>query len=325
MKELLRLENLRTQYHTEVGDLMAVDDVSFTVYEGETLAVVGESGSGKSQTAFTVMQLIPSPPGKILGGKVWFKGRDLLQLPEDEMRKVRGNEISMIFQEPMTSLNPVHTIGKQIAEVLIVHGKADKKQAMERARELLVTVGIPEADKRLHEYPHQLSGGMRQRVMIAMALACSPDLLIADEPTTALDVTIQAQILAEMERLKHETNMSIMLITHDLGVVAELADRIVIMYAGQVVEIGTAAEIFTAPRHPYTSGLLQSVPRLDSEQEFLPVIEGNVPDPLDLPSGCRFHPRCPYAQDICKIRMPELSKGERPCRCFFPLEENSNG
>ncbi len=319
-KELLNVKNLQTVYHTEEGDVYAVDNVSFKVYEGETLAIVGESGSGKSQTAFSLLGLIPTPPGEIKKGTAHFLGKDLLNIEKDELRKIRGNDISIIFQEPMTSLNPVHTVGKQIAEVIMLHKNMNKKDALIEAEKMLELVGIPDASQRINEYPHQLSGGMRQRVMIAIALACEPKLLIADEPTTALDVTIQAQILDEMEKFKSKMNMSIILITHDLGVVAEMADRVVVMYAGQVVESNNIKDLFTKPKHPYTMGLLSSIPKLDEKTEWLNVIEGTVPDPLSMPKGCRFNPRCPYAKEKCKVEMPDLITlaNGTSFRCFYP-------
>ncbi len=320
MELLLEVKGLRTVYKTVLGQINAVDDVSFRVYKGETLAIVGESGSGKSQTAFSILQLIPQPPGVIEAGEVLFNQHDLLKMPMEQLQHVRGNEISMIFQEPMTSLNPVHTAGHQIAEVIALHRGLNKKQAMQEAIVLLKKVGIPDPEKRIKEYPHQLSGGMRQRVMIAIALACHPQLLIADEPTTALDVTIQAQILAEMDRLKGEMNMSIMLITHDLGVVAEMADRVVVMYAGQVVEINDVYRLFEQPHHPYTMGLMHSIPQIDEDVEWLEVIEGNVPDPLLMPKGCRFHPRCPFADEKCQAEMPPVIEiAQDVCyRCWHP-------
>ncbi|PZN06662.1 MAG: dipeptide ABC transporter ATP-binding protein DppD, partial [Bacillota bacterium] len=289
---------------------------------GETLAVVGESGCGKSVTALSIMRLIPSPPGRIEAGEILFEGRDLLRLPEEEMRHIRGNEISMIFQEPMTSLNPVFTVGDQIAEVFMLHRGMGRREALEQAVEMLRHVGIPAPERRVREYPHQMSGGMRQRVMIAMALACHPKLLIADEPTTALDVTIQAQILDLMRRLKEELGMAILLITHDLGVVAEMAERVVVMYAGRVVEEGDVYSVFRNPVHPYTEGLLRSIPRLDEDRERLPAIEGTVPSPGQMPRGCPFHPRCPYATDTCREVEPRLEQlGEgRYAACHLAAE-----
>ncbi|MBI3962417.1 MAG: ABC transporter ATP-binding protein, partial [Deinococcus sp.] len=280
-----------------------------------------ESGCGKSVTSLSIMRLIPHPPGKIVEGQMTFDGRDLAQLPEREMRKIRGNNISMIFQEPMTSLNPVYTVGDQIAEAITLHQGKSRREAMLLATEMLRLVGIPEPKKRVHEYPHQLSGGMRQRVMIAMALSCNPSLLIADEPTTALDVTIQAQILELMRRLKQEIGMSILLITHALGVVAEMADQVVVMYAGRAVEYARVREVFANPRHPYTVGLLNSIPRVDRaalKQQRLEAIEGVVPNPLYLPPGCPFHPRCKWAVDACQETVPPLEDagGGHLVRCF---------
>jgi peptide/nickel transport system ATP-binding protein len=271
----------------------AVDGVSYALERGETLAVVGESGSGKSVTALSILRLVPEPPGRTVDGRILFKGRDLLKVSPAEMRAIRGKEISMIFQEPMTSLNPVFTCGDQIAETLVLHERLDRRSARRRAIEMLELVGIPAPDQRVDEYPHQLSGGMRQRVMIAMALACRPSVLIADEPTTALDVTIQAQILELLKRLQRELGMAVILITHDLGVVAETADHVAVMYAGQVVEFGDVQTIFNRPCHPYTAGLQASLPKLGVRQESLRVIPGNVPNPARFPTGCRFHPRCP--------------------------------
>jgi peptide/nickel transport system ATP-binding protein/oligopeptide transport system ATP-binding protein len=305
---LVELKDVKTYFYTEDGVVPAIDGVSFKVKKGETLAIVGESGSGKSVTSLSILRLIPSPPGKIVGGDILFKGESLLEKDEAEMRRIRGNKISMIFQEPMTSLNPVYRVGDQISESLILHQKKNKKEALEESIQLLRLVGIPEAEKRVHQYPHELSGGMRQRVMIAIALACRPELLIADEPTTALDVTIQNQILELMKELKERINTSIMLITHDLGVVAEMADRVVVMYAGQVVEQGDIFTIFENPKHPYTEGLLRSMPSHEKRTGKLHVIEGVVPNPLDLPSGCRFAPRCQYATELCHAEMPEITQ-----------------
>jgi len=302
---LLEVNNLKTYFYTDEGVVKSVDGVTFHIQKGETLAVVGESGSGKSVTSLSIMRLIPSPPGKIADGTVIFRGRDgtprdITKVAESDMRKIRGNEISMIFQEPMTSLNPVYTVGDQIAEAVVLHQNKSKKEAMEVAVTMLELVGIPEPRRRVSNYPHQMSGGMRQRVMIAMALSCNPALLIADEPTTALDVTIQAQILDLMRKLQREIGMSILFITHNLGVVAEMADRVVVMYGGRVVEEGDVVDIFKNPKHPYTMGLLHSIPRVDHavmDQKRLEAIPGNVPNPLYLPSGCAFHPRCKYAID----------------------------
>jgi len=307
---LLEIDDLRTHFFTRDGVVRAVDGVSYEVQPGETLAVVGESGCGKSVTALSILRLIPSPPGRVVGGTIRFQGRNLLEVDETEMRSIRGNEISMIFQEPMTSLNPVLTIGRQIGETLRLHQGLDAKRALERSVAMLRLVHIPEAERRVEQYPHQLSGGMRQRVMIAMALACNPKLLIADEPTTALDVTIQAQILELLRELQQEFGMSILLITHDLGVVAEMADFVAVMYAGQVVEYAPAEELFAHPSHPYTLGLFHSRPSLGQRKERLNVIPGTVPNPIHFPSGCRFHPRCSYVQDVCRttdVRLEEVA------------------
>jgi len=311
MSSLLEVSDLGTWFYTRQGIVKAVDGVDFEVAAGETLAIVGESGCGKSMTALSLMRLIPDPPGRIVSGSIKLAGRDLLKISEEEMRDVRGNEISMIFQEPMTSLNPVMTIGKQISEALILHRDMDRKQAMKRAIEMLDLVRIPEPGQRAKEYPHQLSGGMRQRAMIAMALACNPKVLIADEPTTALDVTIQAQILELIVELQREFSAAVILITHDLGVVAETAHRVIVMYAGRKVEEAAVGELFARPLHPYTVGLMNSIPRLDlmrgqadRSQERLQEIPGIVPPLFDLPTGCAFAPRCSRADDKCR--------GERP-------------
>jgi len=298
-KRLLEVKDLRINFHTEEGIVPAINGVSMHINKGETLGLVGESGSGKSVTSLSVMRLIPIPPGQIVGGKILFQGENLLERSESEMQKIRGNKISMIFQEPMTSLNPLLTCGEQIAESVQLHQGVRKKEALEKAIELLKLVGVPSPEHRINEYPHQLSGGLRQRVMIAMGLSCNPRLLIADEPTTALDVTIQAQILELLRNLKQELQMSILLITHDLGVVAEMADRVAVMYAGKIVEEGDVVSLFRNPLHPYTEGLLKSVPRLDDHQDILYSIEGTVPNPLDMPKGCSFSPRCTYAKEIC--------------------------
>jgi oligopeptide/dipeptide ABC transporter ATP-binding protein len=315
---LLELRDLQTHFNTEDGIVRAVDGVSFELYAGQTLAIVGESGSGKSVTSLSILRLLPKPHGRIVGGAIRFRGRDLLALSEDEMRRLRGREIAMIFQEPMTSLNPVFSCGDQIAEVLELHEKLPRSQARARAVELLQLVGIPEPAQRAREYPHQLSGGMRQRVMIAMALACKPAILIADEPTTALDVTIQAQILELLGRLRRELGMAVLFITHDLGVVAETAERVAVMYAGQVVEYGDVVPLFAGPGHPYTAGLLASLPRLGRRSERLRVIPGGVPDPADFPEGCRFHPRCPIVQERCRRELPALEAlaDGRRVRCW---------
>lgn len=294
---LLELKNLNIAFNTERGEIRPVRDVSYSIYPGQTLAVVGESGCGKSVTALSILRLIPTPPGKVLSGEVLMEGRDLLKLSEPEMRTVRGRDIAMIFQEPMTSLNPVYTIGEQIAEAVILHQKLNRKQAYEAAEEAMRDVGISDPGRRLYEYPHQMSGGMRQRVMIAMALSCKPKLLIADEPTTALDVTIQAQILELLRKLQREKGMSILLITHDLGVVAENADVVAVMYASRIVEYAPVEEVFDHPLHPYTEGLLKSVPKLGAHSERLVSIPGAVPNPAKFPSGCKFHPRCPRTRE----------------------------
>jgi oligopeptide/dipeptide ABC transporter ATP-binding protein len=332
---LLEIRELQTHFFTDDGIVRAVDGVSLALEPGRTLAVVGESGSGKSVTALSVLRLVAMPPGRIVGGSIRFRGRDLLSLSEPEMRGIRGREISMIFQEPMTSLNPVYTCGEQIMEVLELHLKLDRSAAKKQAIELLRHVGIPSPEQRVDEYPHQMSGGMRQRVMIAMALACRPALLIADEPTTALDVTIQAQILELLRALQRELEMSVLLITHDLGVVAETADQVAVMYAGQVVETCGVRDIFHAARHPYTAGLLASLPRLGEEAgphsggsgpRRLRVIPGQVPDPTRFPSGCRFHPRCPLAVERCRTEAPALRDvgGGHLARCHR-AEEIASG
>lgn len=320
MENLLEVKNLRTYFYTEDGVVPAVDDISFHVKPGETLGIVGESGCGKSVTSVSILRLVPNPPGKIMdGSEIIFNGRDILKMPEKDMRKVRGNEISMIFQEPMTSLNPVFKIGKQIEEVMFLHDKMSKASAREKAVEMLKLVGIPRPEKVVDEFPHVLSGGMRQRAMIAMALACNPKLLIADEPTTALDVTVQAQILELMKELKEKLNSSVILITHNLGVVAETCDRIIVMYAGKIVEEGDVNSIFENPLHPYTQGLLASIPSLDKRQEKLDSIPGVVPNPLNMPTGCRFSPRCSKAKKICREKSPStiVFKEDRRVSCFL--------
>ena len=303
---LVQIRDLRTHFYTQDGLVKAVDGVDLDINRGETLGVVGESGCGKSVTALSLLRLVPDPPGKIVGGEISFADADLLRLSEAEMRGIRGNDIAMIFQEPMTSLNPVYTSGFQIAEAVELHQSKKHSEAIERAIEMLRLVGVASPERRVHEHPHQLSGGMRQRVMIAMALSCNPQLLIADEPTTALDVTIQAQILDLMKGLKEKLGMAIMLITHDLGVVAEMAERVVVMYSGRVVEEAPVGAIFAAPQHPYTQGLLGSIPRLDLDRDRLNVIGGAVPDPLCRPLGCSFAPRCPRADRQCEEADPEL-------------------
>ena len=305
MTALLEVRDLRTSFAVEGGELRAVDGVSFTLEAGRTLCIVGESGCGKSVTALSIMGLV-TPPGGTVGGEILFEGVDLTRLPASAMRALRGDRLSMIFQEPMTSLNPAFTVGDQIVEGILRHRPMSREQAKSRAIAMLRRVHIPSPERRYDDYPHRLSGGMRQRVMIAMALACEPRLLIADEPTTALDVTIQAQILDLMRELREETGTSIILITHDLGVVAELADDVAVMYAGRIVERASVATLFTQPQHPYTVGLLGSIPALDVEQQRLPAIEGLVPNPMDPIAGCRFHPRCPFAIERCRREDPPL-------------------
>jgi len=303
---LLDVRNLRTHFASERGEVRAVDGVDFRLERGRTLGIVGESGCGKSVTALSIMGLVPQPPGRIAGGEVLLEGEDLLKAPPGRLRDLRGDKLSMIFQEPMTSLNPAFPVGDQIAEALLRHRKLSRSDAHEKAIGMLRKVRIPSPETRAKEYPHQLSGGMRQRVMIAMALACNPALLIADEPTTALDVTIQAQILELMRALRGELGTAIILITHDLGVVAELADDVIVMYAGRVIERAPVPALFAEPQHPYTVGLLGSIPRLDAEQERLSAIEGFVPDAAAMPEGCRFHPRCPFSIDKCRMEDPAL-------------------
>lgn len=322
-EKILEVNHLKTYFHTDAGLSKAVNDVSFFVEKGKTLGIVGEPGCGKSITSLSIMGLVETPPGEIAGGEIIFEGEDLLKKNEKEMSKIRGKKIAMIFQEPMTSLNPVFTIGQQLIETLMLHEDMTKKQAKERAIEMLKMVKIPLAEKRFHEYPHQLSGGMRQRVMIAMALCCNPELLICDEPTTALDVTIQAQILDLINELKEKTGTSVMMITHDLGVIAEIADDVMVMYAGKIVERATCDQIFEKPMHPYTYGLMQCIPKLDDDDtERLSVIEGMVPSFDDMPKGCAFCPRCKEAREICKQKMPELTEVEgRMVRCFKYTQE----
>ena len=323
-ENLLEIRDLVTAFHTDEGSLRAVDGVSFEVPDGGVIGVVGESGCGKSVTAMSVMRLIPSPPGLIERGEILFEGRDLVRVSEKEMRGLRGNNISMIFQEPMSSLNPVYSVGQQIVEAIRLHRPLGRKEARGRAIDMLRLVGIPAAESRIDAYPHELSGGMRQRVMIAMALSCEPKLLIADEPTTALDVTIQAQILELLKRLQREMGMSIVLITHDLGVVAEFADEVVVMYAGKVVERAKTGPLFDAPQHPYTRGLLASVPSYgdNAQRSRLPTIQGVVPDMRFLPKGCRFADRCDAAIDRCRRDEPELTERDgRWVSCWVAQEE----
>ena len=307
MKEdLLSVQDLKVYFRGRDTVARAVDGISFDIGRGETVCLVGESGCGKTVSALTVLDLIPKPPGEVVAGRVLFKGNDLLKLSEPEMRKVRGNQIAMVFQEPLTSLNPVFTIGDQIKEAILVHETVGPDELRRRCIRLLKDVGIPSPEQRLKDYPHQLSGGQRQRVMIAMALACDPDLVIADEPTTALDVTVQAQILNLMTSLQESSEMSVLYITHDLGVVANIADRVYVMYAGVIAEQGTTEQIFRSPRHPYTRGLLASLPSRMKRGKRLHSIPGTVPNPAYKPSGCPFHPRCPIAIDTCRSRFPEM-------------------
>ncbi len=322
MAQLLEVTNLRTEFKTAAGTIRAVDGVDLSVGQGETLGIVGESGCGKSITSLSIMQLLPKGLGKVAAGEVRFNGENMLEFSERKMRSIRGNEMAMIFQEPMTSLNPVFKIGKQIAESARYHHGVSKQKAKAMAVEMLTKVGIPRPEKVAVSYPHELSGGMRQRVMIAMAMICNPKLLIADEPTTALDVTIQAQILDLMRELQKSEGTSILMITHDLGVVAEMCDRVVIMYAGQVVEETDVKTLFKDPKHPYTQSLLASLPQLNSEQERLASIPGQVPNPLDMPKGCRFAPRCQFAKEICLAEAPELVEVEpgHKSRCLLQQE-----
>ncbi|HPZ09144.1 MAG TPA: ABC transporter ATP-binding protein [Candidatus Eremiobacteraeota bacterium] len=301
---LIDVKKLHTYFYTDAGLVKSVNDVSYNIYKGETLGLVGESGCGKSVSAMSIMRLIPQPPGKIVEGEIIFEGKDLTKISEEEMRQIRGNEISVIFQEPMTSLNPVYTVGDQIQEAIALHLKLDYAQARTRTIEMLAKVGIPSPEIRVDDYPHQMSGGMKQRVMIAMALSCNPKLLIADEPTTALDVTIQAQILDLLRDLQAEYGMSILLITHDLGVIAEMAHRVVVMYASKCVEQADVCELFENPKHPYTVGLFNSLPKIHVEQKMLEPIPGMVPNPLDFPVGCKFNTRCVHVMDICKEKEP---------------------
>jgi oligopeptide/dipeptide ABC transporter ATP-binding protein len=325
MSALLDVRELKTFFQVEGGEFPAVDGISFSIEPGRTLGIVGESGCGKSVTALSIMGLVPRPPGRIAGGEILFDGVDLLQLSTAALRELRGNRISMIFQEPMTSLNPVLTVGEQIVEGILRHRTMSRDAAKDLAIEMLRMVHISSPEQRFGDYPHRLSGGMRQRVMVAMALACKPKLLIADEPTTALDVTIQAQILDLMRTLREETGTAIILITHDLGVVAELADDVVVMYAGRIVERATVAALFAEPQHPYTVGLLGSIPRLDIEQDRLAAIEGQVPNPFAPVSGCRFHPRCPFVIERCRHEDPpliDLGNGHESACWRAPLHEN---
>ncbi|MFD1779541.1 ABC transporter ATP-binding protein [Fredinandcohnia salidurans] len=327
-EKIIEVKGLRTSFFTDEGEIPAVDNIDFHIKEGEILGVVGESGCGKSVTSLSIMGLVPNPPGKVVGGEIIFNGENIIHYSEKKMRQIRGNEIAMIFQEPMTSLNPLFTIGNQMIEGIKIHMKWDKKKSRLKAIEIMKRVGLPRAEELMDEYPHQLSGGMRQRVMIAMAMACNPKLLIADEPTTALDVTIQSQILKLMKELNDEMNTAIMLITHDLGVVAQICERVVVMYAGKIVEEGEVSSIFKNPKHPYTKGLLKSVPDIRNKNERLYSIPGNVPKPGSIKHGCRFAERCEFAFERCSSESPELYKvddrGHR-VRCFLQTrEEESN-
>ncbi len=323
VEHVLEVNDLQTHFYSDAGVVRAVDGVSFSIKKGETLGIVGESGSGKSVTSLSIMRLLRDTPGKIAGGEIVYNGRNLVEAKESEMRKIRGNEIAMIFQEPMTSLNPVFKIGRQIEEAILLHTKCTKQQARERAIEMLTAVGISRPDKVVDSFPHQLSGGMRQRVMIAMAMSCDPQLLIADEPTTALDVTIQAQILELMKKLTVDFETSILLITHDLGVVAEMCDRVVVMYAGRAVEESDVYTIFENPKHPYTQGLLASTLTLGEKVERLQSIPGNVPIPSKMPEGCKFAPRCPHAMERCWAEEPtyDAYSENHHVRCFLYEEE----
>ncbi|UCB46422.1 MAG: ABC transporter ATP-binding protein [Spirochaetota bacterium] len=327
MKELLRVSNLKTYFYTYEGTVKAVDGVSFALRQGETLGLVGESGCGKSVTALSIMRLIPSPPGRILSGEVIFEGTNLLELDERQMRRIRGCKISMIFQEPMTSLDPVFTVGHEIMETVSLHQGMKKGDAKQEAIEALKIVGMPDSEKRIDNYPHELSGGMRQRAMIAMALSCNPALLIADEPTTALDVTIQAQILRLIDDLRSKFDTSVLLITHDLGVVSEMCDFVAVMYAGHIVEYTDISTLFEKPLHPYTVGLNRSIPRLDVETERLDTISGLVPNLIDLPPGCPFNPRCDHVMPVCRNVMPRLIEVEKNhlVKCHLFGEKDQNG
>ncbi len=327
MSELLKVENLQTTFYTDEAVIRAVDDISFEVKPGEVVGLVGESGCGKSVASLSIMRLVRYPPGKIEGGKIYLNDRNLLTLSEKEMRRIRGNEIAMIFQEPMTSLNPVYKIGDQVGEAIRLHQGLDKSTAWKEAGRMLDLVGIPRANEVLDNYPHQLSGGMRQRAMIAMALSCNPKLLIADEPTTALDVTIQAQILELMRDLKKKINTAIVFITHDLGVIAEMANYVAVMYTGKIVEKADVAAIFNNPLHPYTAGLIKSKPRLEEEKQVLDYISGNVPNPSAMPRGCAFNPRCREVMDICLQEMPELIERNpgHQVRCWLYQKQEAKG
>lgn len=317
MKKILDVRDLHVHYITEQEVVKAVNGISFSLNEGENLGIVGETGAGKTTTALSIMQLIPDPPGEIIDGDIFYYDKNVITMSESEKRAYRGNEISMIFQDPMTALNPVYTIGSQISETIKNHQKLNDQEANKKAEEMLQVVGI-EAN-RFNDYPHQFSGGMKQRAIIAMALACNPALLIADEPTTALDVTIQAQVLELMSELKDKYNTSLIMITHDLGVIAETCDHVAIMYAGEIIEYGPIEGIFENTKHPYTQGLFESIPSLDDEVDRLIPIKGLIPDPTNLSDGCAFNPRCPYVQDVCKVNKPELVGDTHSVKCHFPL------
>ncbi|MGM0689580.1 MAG: ABC transporter ATP-binding protein [Bacillota bacterium] len=327
MDYLLQVEDLKTTFYTDDAIIRAVNGVSFNVKPGEVVGLVGESGCGKSVVSLSIMRLIKYPPGRIEGGRVIFNGQDLLGIDEKSMRRVRGNDIAMIFQEPMTSFNPVYKIGDQVSEAIRLHQGLNRDEAWKEAVNMLELVGIPRPNEIINDYPHQLSGGMRQRAMIAMALSCNPKLLIADEPTTALDVTIQAQILELMKEIKERINTAIIFITHDLGVIAEMAQHVVVMYSGLVVEDSGVSDLFHDPLHPYTAGLIKSKPKLEEEKEILDFIPGTVPNPMDMPTGCPFHPRCPEVMAICRQEMPDLleSHNKRLVRCWLYQEQKTRG
>ncbi len=327
MDYLLKVKDLHTTFYTDEAVIKAVEGVSFNVKPGEVVGLVGESGCGKSVVSLSIMRLIKYPPGRIEGGNIIFEDRDLLKLDEKEMRRIRGNEIAMIFQEPMTSFNPVYKVGDQVSEAIRLHQGLDKAAAWAEAAKMLELVGIPRPGEVVNDYPHQLSGGMRQRAMIAMALSCNPKLLIADEPTTALDVTIQAQILELMKDIKEKMNTAIIFITHDLGVIAEMAQHVVVMYSGKIVEDANVNSIFNEPMHPYTAGLIRSKPKLEEEKDILEFIPGAVPNPMEMPSGCAFHPRCPEVMEICCREMPDLleSKPKHLVRCWLYQKEKARG
>jgi oligopeptide/dipeptide ABC transporter ATP-binding protein len=319
MKELLRIENLRLYFDTEEGTVKALENVNLSVKEGEIVGVVGETGSGKSITAMSILKLIPTPPARMLSGKIWFDNQEISSFDEEKMREIRGKKIAMIFQEPLTSLNPTFTVGEQLCDVLMTHEKIEKKQAIEKILEVFKLVRMQDPVALLDKYPHQLSGGMRQRVMIAMALLCNPKLLIADEATTALDVTIQAQILGLIKRMNEQLKLSVLIITHNFGIVAQICDKVAVMYAGYVVEIADIKEIFARPRHPYTRGLLSAIPPIDRKVERLRIIEGSVPNLIEPPSGCRFHPRCErFVPGVCDAEAPKLVGDEHMVACFNP-------